>query len=112
MMRIIDGMKEKAVYLGNQKMELTDKLAETELAAALEQKQIQIDKLMDRVEEFTKKNVEFTNLTSLLKQKETEFEEKNRSITNQALAQSKTNDKSELESFSDGNESKGRDELP
>ncbi|KAH0459961.1 hypothetical protein IEQ34_010624 [Dendrobium chrysotoxum] len=121
MKRKIDDMKAKTFALRNQKMELTEKLADTrnmaaqlkkmrtELEAALVEKQIQVDKLTDKVEEFILTKLEVANLTSLLKQKEDEVEEMKRSLAKQALVENSTaqNEKSLQGSLSISEERKG-----
>ncbi|KAL0917366.1 hypothetical protein M5K25_012420 [Dendrobium thyrsiflorum] len=121
MKRKIDEMKAKTFALRNQKMELTDKLADTrniaaqlrkmrtELEAALVEKQIQVDKLTDQVEEFILTKLKVANLTALLKQKEDEVEEMKRSLTKQALVENSTaqNEKSLQGSLSISEERKG-----
>ncbi|KAI0507445.1 hypothetical protein KFK09_013570 [Dendrobium nobile] len=121
MKRKIDDMKAKTFALRNQKMELTDKLADTrniatqlkkmrtDLEAALVEKQIQVDKLTDEVEEFILTKLKVANLTSLLKQKEDEVEEMKRSLTKQSLEENSTaqNEKSLQRSLTVSEERKG-----
>ncbi|XP_020595264.1 DNA ligase 1-like [Phalaenopsis equestris] len=121
MKRKLYDMKAKIFTFRNQKMELTDKLAEarntvaqlknlkTELEAALVEKQIQVDKLTDKTEEFISINLKFANLTSLLREKEAEVEEMKRSLAREDLAENSTaqNENSQSESFSISEERRG-----
>ncbi|PKU76893.1 intracellular protein transport protein USO1-like [Dendrobium catenatum] len=121
MKRKVDDMKAKIFALRNQKMELTDKLADTrniatqlkkmrtDLEAALVEKQIQVDKLTDEVEEFILTKLKIANLTSLLKQKEDEVQEMKRSLTKQSLVENSTaqNEKSLQRSLTVSEERKG-----